>query len=174
MKGFVNLTHTNNKRIKDTEQEISSIFDGAKVVKKAQQDEDGLNIKQNYAKTIDLNGLKLDLTYNGTNGHLTVNLLDKESNQISSSYVDLPLEQIITNGEYDSTTQSIKLTLATGQIISVFVGDLINAYKADEETITLDGSTFKLKESFKNNLVTQTQLRDAINSAITTALGGDY
>lgn len=168
MKGFVNLTHTNNGRIKLTEEDILSFVNGSKIVKKTQEDEDGVNIKSNYAKKEDINSLILDASYNNTNGHFTISLKDKDNNVITSTLVDLPIEQIITNGVYNKATQKIELTLATGQIIEIFVGDLIDTYSADEITISLTNGRFSLSGSYKSKIDNNSSNIVSLQNAVST------
>ena len=121
-----------------------------------------------------VNGLNVGLEYTASTGILTVTLKDTEGNILSTVSQDLPLELLISSGTYNAETRKIELVLANGDKLIIDVADLIDIYLADEDTITLDGSTFKLKEEFKNTLVTQEQLTESINNAITTALQEAY
>lgn len=54
-----------------------------------------------------------------------IQLKDKANNVISSVELDLPLEQIITDGSYDNETKEIILTLDNGSEVRIPVGDLV-------------------------------------------------
>lgn len=69
----------------------------------------------------------------------------------TSFNIDLPLELLVDSGSYDATTKEILLELANGDIISIYVGDLVDTYFGDEETIELfqEGgeNKFRVKET---------------------------
>lgn len=63
---------------------------------------------------------------------LTVQLKDQDGNNIGSSQtIDLPLESVIVNGSYDSTTKSIILVLDSGDTITIPVGDLVSGLQTE-------------------------------------------
>ncbi len=95
----------------------------------------------NYYNKTDVDGkllLKADLSY--VNGFvktlevsmdsstyvLTFTCKDGTGTTISTQSIDLPLESVVVNGEYDSDTQSIILTLQNGNTISIPVSDLVD------------------------------------------------
>ena len=56
---------------------------------------------------------------------LTIKLYNKAGETLSTKSIDLPLESVVVNGEYDSATQSIILTLQNGNTVPIPVGDII-------------------------------------------------
>jgi len=56
---------------------------------------------------------------------LVIKLKDKNGNVISTQDVDLPIEQMIVDAEYDSETQEIILTLDNGETLEIPIGDLV-------------------------------------------------
>ena len=73
---------------------------------------------------VDAVGHKLSLSMNTTTYVLTINLLDKNENVIDTQTVDLPLEELVVSGSYDSTNQKIVLTLKSGDTIDIPVSNL--------------------------------------------------
>ena len=73
---------------------------------------------------VDAVGHKLSLSMNTTTYVLTINLLDKNENIIDTQTVDLPLEELVVSGSYDSTNQKIVLTLKSGDTIDIPVSNL--------------------------------------------------
>ena len=74
---------------------------------------------------VDATGHKLSLSMNTTTYVLTVNLLDKNDNVIDTQTVDLPLEELVVSGSYDSTNKKIVLTLKSGDTIDIPVSNLL-------------------------------------------------
>ena len=81
-----------------------------------------------YAKTtnVDAAGHKLNVAMDTTDYVLTIKLLDKNENIIDVKSVDLPLEELVVSGSYDSTNKKIVLTLKSGQTIEIPVTNLLS------------------------------------------------
>lgn len=70
---------------------------------------------------------RIVLSINPQNYVLTANLFAPGiPNAISASAVDLPLESMVVNGRFDSTSEKIVLTLQNGNEIEIPVGNLID------------------------------------------------
>ena len=81
------------------------------------------------------------VSYSGQDGKLTFTFGDG-----STQTIDLPLELLIQSGHYDAESESIVLTLANGDALTIPVSDLIDTYTADEKTLTQTGNTFSVKD----------------------------
>lgn len=79
--------------------------------------------------------------YTAADGKLTFTFGDGKTQTI-----DLPLELLIESGHYAADAQSIVLTLANGDALTIPVADLIDTYTADEETLTEKDNTFSVKD----------------------------
>ena len=102
-------------------------------------------------------GLFKAVSYNDTNGHLTFTKHDD-----STTFVDLPLELIVTSGYYDALTKEIVLVLASSTVenpqeIRIETQELFNEYFADGVTIEkyVDAADnnkikFRLTTAYKN------------------------
>lgn len=114
-------------------------------------------------------------SYNSTNGVITFTNRDG-----TTDTVDLPLELLVQSGSYNSTTQNIELVLANGSKIEIPAGDLVDEYKADGTTITLNTSTntFSVKDGVYQTKLTFDQTptegssNPVVSGAIYTALAG--
>ncbi len=82
-----------------------------------------------------------DVSYNGENGKLTFTMAGGDVKEI-----DLPLELIIARGHYDAAAQNIVLELANGDALAIPVGDLVDIYAADENTLVCKDNTFSVKD----------------------------
>ena len=70
---------------------------------------------------------RIVLSINPQNYVLTANLFAPGiPNAISASAIDLPLESMVVNGRFDSTSEKIVLTLQSGNEIEIPVGNLID------------------------------------------------
>lgn len=69
-----------------------------------------------------------------SNSVLTITLTD-DSGTTQSTTVNLPADQVVVSGVYDSTTQSIILTLNNGNTITIPVSDLVSGLET-----TIDGA----------------------------------
>lgn len=79
-------------------------------------------------------GRYVELELNPNTYVLTAKLKDKNNNLISTSTpIDLPLESMIVNATYDSTTKSLIITLQNGNTTSIPLGDLIDGLATEED-----------------------------------------
>ena len=78
-----------------------------------------------YDSDVEAAGHKLSATMDTTNYILTLKLLDANDNIIDTKTVDLPLEELVVSGSYDSTNKKIVLTLKSGQTIEIPVTNLL-------------------------------------------------
>lgn len=125
-------------------------------------------------------GNKLATSYNSETGVLTIQLLDKNDNVLSTQTEDLPLELIVESGEVVGT--DLILTLANGETITIPVGSLLtlvvqatNAFGTDERILVADGTgrNAKASSSKVSDLVptSRTIAGKALTSDITLAKG---
>lgn len=71
-------------------------------------------------------GAKIELFINEGNYKVWAKLRDKDDNVINTSNeIDLPIETMVVNGEYDDSTKSIILTLDNGNTVTFSVADLV-------------------------------------------------
>lgn len=98
-------------------------------------------------KKVLASGKSITMSIDPTTYVLTINLLDANSNILSTQTVDLPLETMVVNASYDETNKKIILTLQNGETIEVSVADLVSGLASQTD---LD----ELKEEFDNYLKT--------------------
>ena len=78
-------------------------------------------------------GYRVDLSIDPTTFILTPKLYDINNNLISTgATVDLPLETMVVNAEYDAKTKSVILTLKSGATTSFSIADLIDGLISTE------------------------------------------
>lgn len=80
-------------------------------------------------------GCEVEMTLDPTTYILTVKLITSDGTILNTETVDLPIEAMIVNGTYDSSTKEIVLTLQSGSVIRVPIGDVISGL---QEEITVD------------------------------------
>lgn len=68
----------------------------------------------------------LTATINSSTYVMTLSLLNDNNTTISTATVDLPLESVVVNGTYDSSTQEVVLTLQGGGTIRFSVAALVS------------------------------------------------
>ena len=77
-------------------------------------------------------GSQIVLNLNTSDYKLTAILKDKNGTTINTSNaIDLPIESMIINASYDSSTKEIILTLQNGNTIKVSIADLINGLQSE-------------------------------------------
>lgn len=82
-------------------------------------------------------GARIVLNISATDYKMTAILLDKDGNTISTSnIIDLPLESMVVNGRYDSSTKKVVLTLQNGNTIEFSVADLISGLESTSNKVT--------------------------------------
>lgn len=80
---------------------------------------------------IDETGNKISLDINNTTYVMTLSLLDKNDNVLSTGTVDLPLESVVVSGSYDSENKKIVLTLQGGSTVEFSVADLVSGLQSE-------------------------------------------
>ena len=73
----------------------------------------------------------IDLEINQTTYVVTLSLKDQDGNVISIDTIDLPLENVVVSGSYDSTNQKIVLTLQSGDTVDIPVGALVSGLQSE-------------------------------------------
>ena len=76
-------------------------------------------------------GSLIDLEINQTTYVVTLSLKDQDGNVISTDTIDLPLENVVVSGSYDSTNQKIVLTLQSGDTVDIPVGALVSGLQSE-------------------------------------------
>lgn len=79
-------------------------------------------LSEELAKT----GHKIDLSLDNSNYVMTINLLDSSNKILSTGSIDLPLETMVVDADYDDANKTIILTLQNGNTTSFSVADLIS------------------------------------------------
>ena len=105
-------------------------------------------------------GSQIELSLNSTNFKMTATLKDKNGTVINTSNeIDLPLESVVVNASYDSTTKEIILTLQNGNTVRFSVADLVSGLVSDTDYATISkGGVIKTN----NALGTQIYSADGI------------
>lgn len=82
-------------------------------------------------------GNQVELVLNESTYEMTVKLLDKNGRTIhTSNKIDLPLETMVVNAEYDKAKKEIKLTLQNGNTVSFSVADLVSGLVSETQLAT--------------------------------------
>lgn len=132
-------------------------------------------------------GARIVLNISATDYKMTAILLDKDGNTISTSnIIDLPLESMVVNGRYNSTTKKVILTLQNGNTIDFSIADLISGLQTeitstnklssdlvDDSTSVHKFVTTGEKENW-NNKLEQSDLSDYVKNTdyMTNSKGG--
>jgi len=92
---------------------------------------------------------KIEFYINSTDYKFYAQLKDKNNNLISTSnIIDLPLESMVVNGSYDSTTKEVILTLNNGNEIRFSVADLVEGLVSNTDYATANtGGVIKTSPS---------------------------
>lgn len=119
----------------------------------------------------------VEVSLNTTTGVLQ---FTKENGDIVS--IDFPLEELVTDGYYDTITEEIVLVLANGNEIRFSVSKLVDIYQGDDETIEIyvdqetNTNKIRIKSSVMQRLVavenqiTQTNNQVATNTTNISSL----
>ena len=74
----------------------------------------------------------MTLSINSTTYVVTAQLKDQDGNNLGTAQtIDLPLESVVVNGEYDSVHKKIVLTLQNGTTIEFSVADLVSGLQSE-------------------------------------------
>jgi hypothetical protein len=95
------------------------------------------------------------LDYDSALYKFRVHIIDGNSNDYYSEYVDLPIETVVVSGSYDATNKALILTLKDGEKLTIGVSQLVAGLAS---------------ETYVNNKISTevTNRTSAINSAIAT------
>ena len=96
-------------------------------------------------------GYKLDLSIDNSTYVMTLKLLDKNENVLSTGKIDLPIESMINNVSYDSNVKRLTFSLQNGNIINVPLNDLISGL-VTEENLEETLKEYALKKDIPKNL----------------------
>ena len=76
-------------------------------------------------------GSTIELSINSSTYVMTLNLKNSAGTIISTGTIDLPLEAMVVNASYDSTTKEIVLTLQSGSTVRFSVADLVSGLQSE-------------------------------------------
>lgn len=76
-------------------------------------------------------GSTIELSINSSTYVMTLNLKNSAGTTISTGTIDLPLETMVVNASYDSTTKEIVLTLQSGSTVRFSVADLVSGLQSE-------------------------------------------
>lgn len=81
-----------------------------------------------------------------------IKLLGRDNEVLSQ--VDLPIEHVVDNVTYDESNNVITIYWVNGQSTTINLSNLIDTYKADEETLTLneENKIFSIKPEFLDSV----------------------
>lgn len=126
-----------------------------------------ITISNNVISATDTN-TTYTITGSISSGVLTITLTD-DGGTTQSATVNLPTDQVVVSGVYDSTTQSIILTLNNGNTITIPVGDLVSGL---ETTIDGAASTIAHTDLTANKaLISNSSGKVAVSGVSDTELG---
>ena len=100
------------------------------------------------------------VSLNTTNGVLT--FTKKDGTTVN---VDFPLEELVSDGYYDTTTEEIVLILANGSEIRFSASALVNIYEGDEDTVV----TYIDSETGANQIKVSDAVMDRLAAVETSA-----
>lgn len=146
-----NVTATHTTQIGTLQTDVNNI--------KTEQITQNTNISKNADDIATLNnnltnyslitetGSQIVLNVNPSNYQMTAILKDKNGNTIyTSNVIDLPIESMIVNVTYDSTTKEIVFTLQNGTTLRVSVADLVSGLVSTDELNTILASYYTKAE----------------------------
>lgn len=82
-------------------------------------------------------GSQIELSLNSTNFKMTATLKDKNGTVVNTSNeIDLPLESVVVNASYDSSTKELVLTLQNGTTVRISIADLVSGLVSDTDYAT--------------------------------------
>lgn len=98
---------------------------------------------------LDKTGAKLGLDINNETFVMTFKLFDLDNNLLDSKQVDLPLETMVVDGEYNAARKEVTLVLQNGTEISFSVADLVSGLVSET---TLENTLATLKASLESEI----------------------
>lgn len=109
----------NGTKIKDFTANASTDVTADISVPTQASDVNALPDSTKYAKSF-------DISINNTTYVMSFTLKDQDGNTLKTDNIDLPIESMVVNGEYDADNKKIALTLQSGSTIKFSVADLIS------------------------------------------------
>ena len=155
-----NITSWNNKA------DISDIPDVSNFITR------NVNNLVNYTLKTNTGSL-IDLEINQTTYVVTLSLKDQDGNIISTDTIDLPLENVVVSGSYDSTNQKIVLTLQSGNTVDIPVGALVSGLQSEITSQNKLASDL-IDDSNSGNKFVTTSEKQAWNNKLDTEDLTDY
>lgn len=98
----------------------------------------GIAISNNGVISISADyGASFELSLDSSTYEITAVLKDQNGNTLGQAQtIDLPLESVVVDGEYDSNTQSIILELENGNTITIPVSGLVSGLESTSNKVT--------------------------------------
>ena len=121
------------------------------------------NIKRDYS-LITETGNKLNLSINSQTYVMTLSLLDKNNNVLSTQSIDFPIESAIVNASYNNSTKVITFTLQNGTSIQVPIGDIISGLASQSDLEALANRVSTIENDYLTS-TDKTELQGAIGDA---------
>ena len=124
----------------------------------------------NYALKTET-GYSIELAINSSTYVVTLNLKNKNGTIISTDTIDLPLETMVVDADYDSTTKEIVLTLQSGTTVRFSVADLVSGLQSEiTSSNKLDSDL--VDDTNQTNKFTTTEEKSGWNSKYNKPSGG--
>lgn len=141
---------------------------------------DILNGKDGIDGSTSVADYRITSSLNTTNYKLTISLTEKDGTVVNSTTVDFPIESVVVNGRYDSSSKSVVLTLTNGNTVSFSVSDLVSGlvnettYNADKQSMQSAINNRYTKSESDSRYATSAQTSALSNriAAVETALDG--
>lgn len=118
--------------------------------------------------TVPISALATKLAYDGSTGKLS--LKDRSETEISS--VNIPLDNFITGGSYNTSTKSLVLNMQNGTSVSIPAADLVQLYH-DFDTDSVD-VTITTDAQGNNVISANVKVSNAANNAVEIKSDGLY
>lgn len=116
-------------------------------------------------------GVSISVTIDDSTYVLTTILKDQDGNTLGTAQtIDLPLESMVVDGEYDDTTKKIILTLKNGQTVEFSVADLVAGLQT-EITVNNKLSADLVDDSSATNKFVSATEKSSIGTSATKLTG---
>lgn len=121
-----------------------------------------------------LYGASMTLSINSSTYVVTAQLKDQNGDALGSAQtIDLPLESVVVDGEYDATNKKIVLTLQGGSTIDIPVGDLVAGLQSEITSSNKLDSDLVDDTNQSNKFVTASQLSKLNGLPTITTIGSN-
>lgn len=116
-------------------------------------------------------GASLSLSINSSTYVITAQLKDQDNNNLGlAQTIDLPLESVVVNGNYDDVTKKIILTLQNGNTIEFSVADLVSGLQTEitannplSADLIADGTTNKVYTATEQSKLNEIEAGAEVN-----------